>query len=289
MLIKQIKYSKGDESQFKIPNYLLSTYEKDFKEIFKIFYKHYGILSSSPSTSYLNENENIILLGKKKYFYFKKILNLIELKEIFLWSKNVLQEIFTEKKKEENYLNKSYFSYFFGGINDNDLLSKEEEEKINEILTNSINEATYEIINKDIETKFKLIFLLNEGNFKFSNFLINKNINQGFGFNYKNIYFEMKKGEYFIEINTILNEFGIFMFTVINGNNTTVPITFKKIEELKNIDEKNINNNITNKNNKIILNKKSQKISSISSLNNNKNNIDILLNLSYSKIQKKNK
>ena len=55
----------------------------------------------------------------------------------------------------------------------------------------------------------------------------------------------------------------------------------------KNIDEKNINNNITNKNNKIILNKKSQKISSISSLNNNKNNIDILLNLSYSKIQKK--
>ena len=232
MVIKQLKFSKGNLTIFSPSQSLLQSNQNQFSSLFKKYYKD--------QEKGLNEEE----LNDFKY-----ILEVTELKDLFIWSKPVLQEVFKDQKKEEKKgAQNGYFYSFFGrSINENDLITKEEEEKIEEILSTAVKEATSLIINNETETKLQVFFTLNEGSFKFSKFInaSNANITEGFGLRYRKLTFCFKKGEYFFELDSELKEFQVEMFTIINKNIISIPITFKQLN-----DNVKINNPVVNVSNK---------------------------------------
>ena len=228
MVTKQLKFSKGNLNAFAKDANVIQKQQEQFNALFKKYYK---------------DQKNGLTL--REIEEFKYILEITELKDLYIWSKPVLQDIFTNQKKEEKKgAQTGYFYSFFGRtINENDLISKEEEEKIEEILSNAVNEATSLIINNDIETKLQVIFSLHEGSLKFSKYInaSNANIIEGFGLRYRMLNFCFRKGEYFLELNSDLKEFQVEMFTKINKNTITIPITFKQLN-----DNLKINNPIMN-------------------------------------------
>ena len=238
MVIRQIKYSKGNENIFKIPDIIRENYKEKFNTYFKIYFKE-------------NDNNNEIKeseMNEEEKNEFKKIIELTELKDLYIWSKPVLQEIYTEKKKEEKKnAQKGYFSSWLGSsINEKDLISPEEEEKIEEILSNAVKEATTLIINNEIETKLQLNFELKKGSFKFIKVYSdnnNNNVSEGFNFKYENLIFMMKKGEYFNEIESSLRTFHIDMYTSSNNNITITPITFLNLDDIVNFNNENYEKN----------------------------------------------
>ena len=65
----------------------------------------------------------------------------------------------------------TYLGYIFGNkFNEEELITKEEKDKIKELLTMEINKAMKIIQNEDIETKLQIDFVLNEGSFKFTKY-----------------------------------------------------------------------------------------------------------------------
>ena len=218
MVIKQIQYSKGNDNVFKLNPVTALKRQNAFMPLFKKYFKD---RAKGLNESELNE--------------FKYILETTELKELFIWSKPVLQEIYTEKKKEEKKMaQESYFSLILGVKSSNtELLTKEEEKMIEEILTNEVNKETSLINNKEKEIKWKINFTLNEGSFDFSKKITaaNANIIEGFGFHYKHLNFSFKKGEYFLEVDGGLKEFQVEMVTQINKNIIRIPITFKELKD----------------------------------------------------------
>ena len=154
MIVRQIKYVKSNKKNiFQIPQILIDEYKKDFQKLYKKYYLIY------------NENKKTETLTEKELNQLYKILEIIDLKDLYIWSSTVLEEIFTEKKKEEKkYNNTSYLGLIFGTkFNEDELISKEEKDIIKEILTNEINKAMKIIINDDIEVKLQIDFILNEG------------------------------------------------------------------------------------------------------------------------------
>ena len=123
-----------------------------------------------------------------------KILEITDLKDLFIWSSKVLEEIFTEKKIEEKkYNNSTYLGYIFGNkFNEEELITKEEKDKIKELLTMEINKAMKIIQNEDIETKLQIDFVLNEGSFKFTKYFNKQKITEGFEFQQKDSNFNIK-------------------------------------------------------------------------------------------------
>ena len=247
MVIRQIKFSKGNENIFKIPDIIRENYKEKFNNYFKIYFKE----NDNNNNNEINESQ----MTEEEKNEFKKIIELTELKDLYIWSKPVLQEIYTEKKKEEKKnAQKGYFSSWLGSsINEKDLISPEEEEKIEEILSNAVKEATTLIINNEIETKLQLNFELKKGSFKFIKIYRNNdnngnNVSEGFNFIYENLIFMMKKGEYFNEIESSLKTFHVDMYTSSNNNITLTPITFFNLEDIV-----NVNNEKYNKNNKDII------------------------------------
>jgi hypothetical protein len=219
MVIKKFKFSKGIYDIWDLPMILMQKYQEDFEKLFYNYYKN-------PKDGLKQEELN----------HFKHIVEVVEIQNLFLWAKPVIQEIYKENKKEENKKAKTgFFKKMVGGgkLKDEDLLSREEEEKIEEFLENSVKEATNQVINADIETKIKIDFILNEGSFKFSKYFSKSNTSstEGFAFKYKDLKFSMRKGEYFMEIDSELKDFHVEMFTLINKNMTYIPITFKNFKD----------------------------------------------------------
>ena len=222
MVIGQIRYIKNNNKNiFNLPKLLIDEYKKDFEKLYKRYY-----LSK-------NDNKKNETLNEKELNQFYKILEITDLKDLYIWSRKVLQEIFTERKKEEKkYNNSTYIGYIFGSkFNDDELITKEEHEKIDEILTNEMNKAMKLIISNDLETKLQVDFILNEGSFKFTKYFNEQKITEGFEFQYKGFFFSTKKGEHFNEYNSRLDKINVFLFNIINNNIISIPITYKFLEQ----------------------------------------------------------
>ena len=223
MIIGQIKYIKNNNNNiFKLPPLLIEEYKKEFEKLFKKYY----LLKSDNNT----KKEE---LTEKELNQLYKILEITDLKDLFIWSRPVIQEIFTERKKEEKkYNNSTYIGLILGSkFNEEELISKDEQNKINEILTNEINKAMKIIINNDLETKLQIDFILNEGSFKFTKYFNEQRITEGFEFQYKGFFFSTKKGEHFNEFNSRLDKINVYLFNIVNNNIVSIPITYKFLEQ----------------------------------------------------------
>ena len=134
--------------------------------------------------------------------------------------------------------------YNLSKITEENLLSKEEIMKIEEIVESSTKQLKNELILTSKEVKLKVEFLLDEGSFVFSK--QNKDIVESFSFKYKKLYFNMKKGENFNELEAYLKDFVIDMITTYKNNEVkTSQITYhdkdkilvNKNDMIVNIDE----------------------------------------------------
>jgi len=168
----------------------------------------------------------------------EKIVTFVDLPELYKWVSPVLQEFDRELTKEQNKkLKSTYLGSFFGSkVKEEDLLSLEEIQTIEQIYNNAITEMTEKIITVKNEIKMQIFFVLNEGFFNFSKSLQNTSSsnktqlsgNEAFCFKYKDLKFNLKKGENFTQIESMLRDFNMEMVTIINKNETILPICFKK-------------------------------------------------------------
>ena len=131
-----------------------------------------------------------------------------------------------------------FFSSMFSSkveIPEDELISKDEMEKIELILGNAIKDAQNKLISNNIETKFQVDFLLREGAFIFSKSLLQNNLltSEAFAFMYSDLSFSLRKGESFTNLESQLKSFSVELQTVINRYKTTLPITFLDEEEQK--------------------------------------------------------
>lgn len=211
--------NKISPNEFDIPTFILNEWKLLFPSIYKTYFK-------SPKT--LTDKENEML---------EKIVTFVDLSELYKWVSPVLQEFDKELTKEQNKkLKTSYIGSFFGSkVKEEDLLSFEEIQTIEQIYNNAIAEMTERIIIVKSEIKLQIFFALNEGFFNFSKTLLidcssSKNQlsgNEAFCFKYRDLRFNLKKGENFTQIESMLSDFSMEMVTVINKNETILPISFK--------------------------------------------------------------
>jgi hypothetical protein len=227
-VIKRLKYLQGNSKEFELNRFLVSHYHKKFYEIYREFLKDPNSLS--------NEDWKL----------FKKILAIFDSSTLYEWAIENIQEYFKENKIEENKkAKKGFFSKMFGrGPNEEDnLLTKEEEDKIKEIIDYAKKEVKNQITYSGKETKILIEFNLREGSFNFFNA---KKISSGsssgnfnnqltsqsndnnstysetveaFTFKYKNLSFLFKSAESFTEIEAYLMDFNIEMLTIYNKKN----------------------------------------------------------------------
>ena len=273
-LMRQTRYTeKNQKDIFNIPKELIYIYKQEFEILYK---KYYLIYNENKKTETLTEEE----LNQLYY-----ILEITDIKDLYIWSSKVLEEIFTAKKMEEKkYNNTSYLGYIFGTkFKEDELITKEEKDKIKELLTTDINKAMKILKNKDKETELQIDFILNEGSFKFSKFFSEQNITEGFEFQYKGFFFSTKQGESFNEFNLHLDKINLYLYNIINNNIISIPITYKHLEQ-----------GVHPGKTKIILKKKSKGYEPLivknkykssedeSSINNNNNNNNNNINLTDS-------
>ena len=222
MIVFQIKYiKKNNKNIFNIYKILVDEYQKTFELLYKKYYLIY------------NENKKTETLTDKELRQLYYIIEITDLNDLYIWSSKVLEEIFTEKKMEEKkYNNTSYLGYIFGTkFNEDELITKEEKDKIKELLTIDINKAMKIITNLDKETKLQIDFILNEGSFKFTKYFNEQKITEGFEFQYKGFFFSTKQGESFNEYNLHLDKISVYLFNIINNNIISIPITYKFLEQ----------------------------------------------------------
>ena len=227
-VIKRLRYLRGNEREYDRVDYIMKYYEDKFSEL------HYKYLKDPQS---LTSEENST---------FVNIITNVEENLLYQWSIKGIKQYFTLTKKEENKKNKtSLMGKLFGTkITEENLLSKEEIMKIEEIVESSTKQLKNELILTSKEVKLKVEFLLDEGSFVFSK--QNKDIVESFSFKYKKLYFNMKKGENFNELEAYLKDFVIDMITTYKNNEVkTSQITYhdkdkilvNKNDMIVNIDE----------------------------------------------------
>jgi hypothetical protein len=235
---KRLKYLQGNEMEYERSEIILKNYEKNYEILYEKFLK---------DLNKLTEEENNL---------FMEIISKTEINNLYQWSLKGIKEYFTLNKIQENKKNKSgLMGKIFGRkINEENLLSVEEIKKIEEIFESSNRQIKNELILSSKEIKLKIEFMLSEGSFVFSRNKDNDNTKESFSFKYKNLCFNLKKGENFSEIDAQLKDFVIDMITIYNKNKIkTTNITYYDKDFVNN----NINHNVTNinsisdKNNKI--------------------------------------
>lgn len=208
-VIKRIRYLSGNEKEYDRCETIIKSFQEDFQKLHK---------------KYLQES---ISLSNEEYKRFLYIIENVEENLLYQWSIKGIKENFTLQKKEENKKNKSSFlgNIFGKKINEENLLSVEEIQKIEEIIESSTKQLKNELILTSKEVKLKVEFLLNEGSFVFSR--TKNDTKESFSFKYKYLSFNLKKGENFTELEAQLKDFIIDMITIYNKNKTkTSQITY---------------------------------------------------------------
>jgi hypothetical protein len=239
MVIKRIKNNRGAFFCFDLPKNKVKSYEENFMKLFPIYFN------------------DPLLLKANELNLFKNIIESIDIEILYNWTTIAVREIYKKNKIEEkSNKSKGIFSKFFGvkktDIDSSFNLTKEEEEKIEEILFNSLDEVQNNLKAENKEIKFALNFHLQSGHFKFSNFLNTGNVRhiEGFTFMFSGLDFIWQKCETYSELNSSLEEFVIKMDTIINDRETIIPISFRENKDILNFDQlkKNKNKNNNNKN-----------------------------------------
>ena len=228
MTIMKQKYNQGNKEIFEIPQILKAKMEVEFKDLLYLY------LKQEPEKK---ETE----MPPKELEKFEHIVTINEQSELYMWSVPIIETIYKERKKVKKKEEKSsMFSRMFGGAapkEDELKVTKEEEEKILEILDNTVKEVKEEMYKKSDDVQLKVDFKLNSGFFKF--FTLQKSNemkwSEGFKFKYKDLIFSVKKADLWSEFESKLNDFIIEMFSEVNNNLTVVPITFKDNIQMKEI------------------------------------------------------
>ena len=84
-----MKFSRGENNVFDLPNEKLKLFEQSFPSLFKKFLKE----KETNSTNILTSEENK---------QFQEIIEYVELQTLFVWVKPVIQQIYKDTKKEQN-------------------------------------------------------------------------------------------------------------------------------------------------------------------------------------------
>ena len=220
MVLKQIKFYKGDKKVFQIPKEDLDNLKAKFMNLFTIYYK--GI----------KNNKNFNFEKKEDEVLFKYIIYAIDISILKNWSNNVIEKVFKEEKIEEKrYAQSSYFSYWFGtsNIDEKKLFTEEEQKKLNELINDETNNNE---INKE-QNDLQIEFILDEGGIICSKNVQSSKVSliEGFEIKYEKIHFlfNMNNSLQKFSINSTLNNFLIDLFTIFNKNKRRIPLTFKDI------------------------------------------------------------
>ena len=222
MILKTIKYYKGNKNIFNIPKSVIDDYKEKFVSLFEQYYKK------------IEENPEYDFESEEDKYLFRKILTCVDINILSSWSDKIIEQEFKQKKINEKKESKKggYFSYFFGfgGGGDEEVFTEEEQKKLAEILgedKNNKEKDKDDILRDDIFVEFKLT----EGVVTCSKNIMSKTmkITEGFEINYKGVEFTMSNNESLkiFKINTNLKTFVINMFTIINKTVNIVPITYR--------------------------------------------------------------
>ena len=226
MILKTIKYYRGNKNIFNIPKSVLDKYKEKFTELFGQYYKN------------IEENPDYEFELEEDKYLFRKILTCVDINILSSWSDKIIEQEFKQKKIEEKRGAKSggYFSFFFGlsNANEDELFTEEEQKKLAEILNEGDNKKEKDkddLLRDDLFVEFKLT----EGIVTCSKNIISKTmkINEGFETNYKGLEFTLSNNESLniFKINTNLKHFSINMFTAVNNTLNVVPITYRYLGE----------------------------------------------------------
>jgi hypothetical protein len=211
MARKRMRYLRGKQDEFTINPILLN---------------HYKILFHKYFAKYIND-PIAYEEGKADYIEkFNKILTILDTSLLYEWALVNIQEYFQNNRKEKNKKAKvGLFGGFFSKkINEEDLLTPEEEEKILEIIEATKREVKAISDNKEI--KIKVDFSLDQGSFTFTKH--KNNLKEDFGFNYKDLNFILMNTDMFTQIEAFLKDFKVEMATEYGkGNRKAHEITFR--------------------------------------------------------------
>lgn len=216
MVIKRIRYNHGNFKSFEIPESKMKIFEESFLKLFPVYLNSFS-LEELPS-----EKQSIL----------KRIVEVVDIDILYQWAVKALRVFFIASKKEQNRKEKVGAVWRFLGYNiaEDQLLTKDEEDKIKEILDNSLfyafdpNQNESSIVsrlkqqNKN-ELKFKVFFSLKDGSFEFLKNIGNEVIENYdcFSLSYKNLGFVIKNSEKFSEYECTLKEIYLQMFSLENG------------------------------------------------------------------------
>ena len=223
MIVRQIKFLRGNRNIFSIPKDVLEKYNEKFNELFEKFFKN-----RKTNVNYVFDE------GSEESELFKEIVYNVDIKVLNSWSKTVIEKVFkNEKIEEKKYSQQSYFSYWFGygsKIDESKLLSKEEEEKLHELFHKKESDSTAS--NKD-RNDISIAFTLNKGSLNFikKNISKNSNLSEGFGFQIKSWCFTLKQNIALkrFSMESTLEDFNAEMFTIVNKTTNHIALTFKSI------------------------------------------------------------
>jgi hypothetical protein len=130
MILKTIKYYRGNKNIFNIPKSVLDKYKEKFTELFGQYYKN------------IEENPEYEFELEEDKYLFRKILTCVDINILSSWSDKIIEQEFKQKKIEEKRGAKSggYFSFFFGlsNANEDELFTEAEQKKLAEILSEII-------------------------------------------------------------------------------------------------------------------------------------------------------
>lgn len=228
MVVRQMKYLRGNKNIFSIPQNVMDEYKKNFNDLFENFF-----ISKK-------KNQNFQFDEKSENFQkFYEIIYCVDIKLLQGWSKTIIEKIFkNEKIEEKKYAQQSYFSYFFGygsKVDESKILSKEEEEKLMELFQ---SKEKVSLSNKD-RNDLTINFTLSSGSFKCikcSN-LKGMNYQEGCEFTMKSLSFTLNQNasQKTFSIESTLQDIGANMFTVVNKTKNHIALAFKSFasEEVK--------------------------------------------------------
>ena len=126
MILKTLKYYKGNKNIFNIPKDVLNKYKEQFTNLFSQYYKN------------IEEDPNYDFELEEDKYLFRKILKCVDINILSSWADKVIEQEFKQKKIEEKKGEKGggYFSFFFGlaNVNEDELFTEAEQKKLAEIL-----------------------------------------------------------------------------------------------------------------------------------------------------------
>lgn len=239
MVIKRIKFNRGYFKCFDIPKSKLSALEQDFLGIFPLYLTNFDYRDFS----------------EEKFIKFKKITELIDIEVLYIWAAKAIKEYFKKIRRQENKKLRigAVWRLLGYSVDEQELLSKEEEQKIENILRQSIfagidfNEEDANIINSlkmenKNELKIKMDFILHDGSFEFwknKTHPTRESFYECFSLFYKNLKLTYTTSDKFSEFDVKLKEIYLEMFSYWNSEkHKVIPITFMENSEILKVNQK---------------------------------------------------